>query len=242
LYVGLICCSIAQSFGRSRSHNVTDGVPWSATVLGDSPTREGQLSVACTAFDYGATARPAAKSTVAGLTPELSPFPPPPPTCKSFTTDASCPDRCFWVAGTCAASPPIICGSNTPGGGANNALCVHVEMNTTEPRTWTYLADEGSYNQTVVVSPPTTVEGGMWYSVWDGEIIKPPSMHPFRYCVQYTAGKNQELQFAVCLSLDGNFDLQVATTNTLTYHAEWQSEAPFVAKVIIQDNVTAAVR
>ena len=113
-------------------------------------------------------------------------------------------------------------------------------MNATEPRTWTHLADKGSYNQTVVVSPPKTFEGGMWHSVcsWGGEIlmIKPPSIHPFRHCVQCTAGKPQELQFAVCLSLaGGSFDLQIATTNTQVHHAKWQSEAQFIAKVIIQD-------
>jgi hypothetical protein len=196
------------------------------------------MSVRCTAFDYGAYTPRSDTGAFAGLTPLLPPFPPPAPSCNSFTKPATCPDRCFWVAGTgCANTPPIACGNNTPGGGGNDALCVHVYVNTTERNNWTYLADAGSFNETIISPPPKSFSQDMWYSVWDGEIQKPPSLHSFRYCVQYITAK--DLQFAVCVSLDGAFDLQVATTETLKYNAKWQSNTPFVAEVVIQDNITS---
>lgn len=210
-----------------------------AQILGSSTTHKGQLSVLCTAFDYGASHVPATNRTIAGLTPRLSPFPPPPIPCSAYNTEATCPNRCYWSeAAGCANTPPIPCGSNVPGGGGNNALCVHVIVNTTAQHNWSYLADQGSYNETVIYPPKKSFDRELWYSTWDGEVLNPPSIHKFRYCIQYGTGVNSATQFAVCISLDGTFDLQVATTNTLTYHAEWQSNAPFVAKVVIYDSTT----
>ena len=40
--VGLICCSVAQGLGKQRSKNVTDGVPWSAQILGTSSKHKGE--------------------------------------------------------------------------------------------------------------------------------------------------------------------------------------------------------
>lgn len=217
---------------------------FAAQLLGEDPTHKGQLSVLCITYDYGATPVPSKANTWAGLTPNLPYFPPPPPSCGSYPTAASCPDRCFWnTKDGCATAPPIPCGNNIPGGGGgNNALCVHVEINTTAPdTTWSYLADQGSYNQTVVFPPAKSFQRDLWYSMWDGEVITPPSLHPFRYCVQYGSGNNDEVQFAVCLSLVGGaFDLQGATTSSLVFKAEWESEDPFVAKVVISDNTTLA--
>lgn len=115
-------------------------------------------------------------------------------------------------------------------------------MNTTNVQTWEYLGDASSYNQTVIKAPPKTFSNrDMWFSMSDGEVFKPtPSLHPFRYCVQYGSGK--EDQFGLCLTLDGSFDLQCATTKTLTYTGQWQSNAPFVAKVVIGTNHAADVR
>ena len=214
----------------------------------------------CIAYEYGASSRIGTVNHTAGFTPRLPPLPPAPPTCDSFKSVQSCPDRCFWLPGAgCAASPPIKCGCNTVGGCGNNALCIHVVINTTkvwttEPsplvpqcasdmlrpvapqvQTWDYLGDAASYNQTVIRPPPKSFSRDMWYSVWDGEA--PTGLHTFRYCVQFQTSDQHE--FAVCVSLDGaSFDLQCATTKGLTYAGKWQSNAPFVAKVVIHDNVT----
>lgn len=241
--VGLICCAIATGFARQRSQNITDGVPWSALVLGPSKTHKGQMSVLCIAYDYGATPTAGNQSHTAGYTPRVAPIPPPPPKCASFKTRESCPNRCFFFDGGCAAAPPIKCGCNTQGGCGNNALCVHVVMNTTKVQTWEYLGDASSYNQTVIKAPPKTFTSrDMWYSMSDGMTYKPiPQLHPFRYCVQYGSGKEDQL--GLCLTLNGgSFDLQCATTKTLTYAGQWQSEAPFVAEVVIGTNHTVDVR
>ena len=246
LLVGLICCAIGGGFAKQRSSNITDGVPWSARVLGPSKTRKGQVSVLCIVYDYGAQTTAGDHNHTAGYTPRVAPMPPPtppPPTCASFMARGSCPNRCFWSDGACASSPPIECGCNTPGGCGNGALCVHVVMNTTYVQAWDYLGDASSYNQTVIKAPPKTFSSrDMWYSMGDGEIAKPtPSLRPFRYCVQYGSSKDDQL--GICLSLNGAaFDLQAATSKTLTYFGQWQSQAPFVAEVVIGTNQTVDFR
>ena len=249
--VGLVCCAIASAFAKERSSNITDGVPWSALVLGPSKTQKGKVDILCSAYDYGAKPTGGNESHTAGFTPRVTPLPPPPPPippCGSFATWDSCPKRCFWSFATgCAASPPIECGCNSPGGCGNNALCVHVVMNTTTAQTWDYLGDASSYNQTVTKAPPQSFSSrDMWYSM-QFEVDEPSPLHlhvPFRYCVQFGSGKGKEDQFAICLSMDGGgvLDLQCATTKALAYSPQWQSNVPLVAEVVIRTNSSADLR
>lgn len=97
----------------------------------------------------------------------------------------------FWSAttGQCNAAPPIACGENTPSPQGNNALCLHLIVNTTNKQTWKYVNDSGSVNQTVVVPPPPSFQAEAWWSFEDGEAGG--FLKPFRYCVQLFAGADE---------------------------------------------------
>ena len=236
------CCAVATSFARGRSQNSTKGLPWTATILGPGKTHPGQLSVMCEAFDYGATSSKR-EEAVSGITGVLPPFPAPPPRCESFEKRQLCPDRCFWSdAGKCTESTPIPCGANTMQGKDNAPLCVHVGFNSSDINVLsggTFFNITLDENATVLSAPPKSFNSDVWWSVGDGLYRKPkPHFHFFKYCVEYTVslvgGKDGEA-FAVCVSLDGTFDLQVATTSGLVYTGAWRND-PFVGSVIIGKN------
>ena len=142
---------------------------------------EGERSYLCTAYDYGARPLPlppgaAGTAATTPALPYLPPPPPPPPPCASYSTLAVCPKRCFWGRGACGASPPIECGTNTPvsrtvnagiwaafsqrqsrGQGPNhrnNALCVHLILNTSTELQLHLTGTAASFNQTIIQPPP----------------------------------------------------------------------------------------
>ena len=130
----ITCCSAGSSAARQRSENSTVGIPWSSRDLGPAqdPERaaQGQRSFLCTIYDYGAVRTPTHGPSTAAVTPPLPVWPPSPPTCSRYSTLATCPTRCFWTSGECAAKPPIECGSNVRGTPhRNNGLCVHLIVN-----------------------------------------------------------------------------------------------------------------
>jgi hypothetical protein len=251
------CCSMAASSAARRSKNSTDGLGWSIADLGPSiePEHEDQETFMCTIYDYGAKAVPAANS-VAAMTARLPYFPPPPPACESYGQAKLCPRRCYWSRGVCAATPPIACGANTPAGGAKgsnitNALCVHLSLNTSGALSpelqFKLVGHQSSFNETVLSAPPQTITAAKdaWWSVVDGEFPgSPDPLRPFRYCVQYSTDAvppAQPLGIAVCVSLNGGvFDLQCGVSQTLKYGADWQSNVPYVAAVVVGANQTAA--
>lgn len=187
------------------------------------------------------------KSALSGMTGPLKPFPTPPPACSTYKTIKTCPtqnSRCFWFGSKCNSHPPIQCGENTPKGWSNMPICVHLRVNTSKWGDITYLSDEASYNETVIVKPPKTItDGEAWYSVADGIKLHPVEEKPFRYCTQYSVvckeckATNFSTYLAMCLSLIGGgvMDLQVSVNNTLFGFTPKWIESPFIASVIIHD-------
>lgn len=161
------CCGMAMSFARQRSKNSTNPIAWSQNIVGPSPNRKDQLTLNCTAYDYGATRAHESKH-FAGMTAPLAPFPPPPPACSSFKTKLSCPLRCFWAKEVCDATPPIKCAKQEGILVNNGPLCVHIDVNSTKWGEVTYTGNAASYNETVIVAPPKTFKGDAWYSMADG--------------------------------------------------------------------------
>ena len=120
----------------------------------------------------------------------------------------------------------------------NNALCVHLILNST--LTLNFAGTAASHNDTVIQRPPQLLSAAndAWWSVYSGQHwARPPSLKPFRLCVQYVSQDNAT-QVGVCVSLDGSFDLTAATTPNLMRDSSsaqygWQSENPFVATMTI---------
>ena len=247
----LTCCSASNGLAGHRSRNITAGLPWSSQDIGPAqdPERaaQGQRSFLCIVYDYGAVQAPTVHGSVAATTPSLPFLPPPPPACSSYTTLAACPKNCFWSSRTCMAKPPIECGSNVRGTShLNNALCVHLILNASSDVELHFMGTAESFNDTIIQHPPPLVKGGedAWWSVFDGEHWSPPSLHPFRLCVQYASLPDKTQQVAICVSLlGGAFDLQVATSSNLVKNGSaaqygWQSNDPYVAAVTINENVS----
>lgn len=236
------CCSIATSLANSRSKNSTDPVGWTATVLGPAKTHKGQSSINCAAYDYGAVMKPAPSHSTAGLTPPLTPFPPPPPSCSTYKDWDTCPSsRCFWTQHTCASTPPIDCHYEcTPGDCPEGPMCVHLQLNTSRFTGMKLIGNAGSFNATVLSKPPASFESDVFFSVKDGLIDQGTQFHQFRFCTQFESDKDANEQVAVCVSLiPGSFDLQVATSEGLTYKGTWMTSGNLVASIVIDNNTTA---
>ena len=241
------CCSIASSWATRRSKNSTEPVGWTATVLGPSTKHKGQSSINCAAYDYGSSQKPASPHTIAGMTPPLAPFPPPPPTCATFKAWDTCPaTRCFWTKGACRATPPIDCTYNCrPGHCPSSPMCVHLALNTSQFSTMKLIGNAGSFNETVLTKPTDTFTNDIFFSVSDGLASSLKDAHPFRYCSQFQATNDKNrtafAEVAICVSLIGGgtqFDLQVAITHGLAYKPNWITSGNLVASVVIHDNTT----
>ena len=241
-----ICCSSATNSAGHRSKNSTNPIGWSLEILGDSKTHKGQVTLRCTAYDYGITRIIHQKNLLSGMTGRLTPFPTPPPACPTYESKTTCPTedfRCFWYGKKCNSQPPIQCGVNTPKGWSNMPLCIHLEINTSKWGEVTYLSDEASYNETVIVKPPKQITNGdAWFSVADGIKLHPTVETSYRYCTQYSAvcneckSTNASTYLAICLSLNGGiYDLQVSVNQTLfSFAGKWVAE-PFIANVVVND-------
>ena len=234
------CCSIATSLAEQRSENSTKPISWSQSILGPSQTHKGQLSLNCIAYDYGAK-RNSGNKSFGGMTAPLKPFPPPPPSCKSFKTKSVCPERCFWANDVCLANPPIKCAKQEGILVNNGPLCVHIEVNTTKWGEVTYSGDAASYNETVIVAPQNKFIGDTWYSMGDGLNGPAKTLSPFRYCTQYNVKCNDceamaSTYLAICITLDSVYDLQISVNQSLfrSTGSKWRDD-PFIAKVIISD-------
>ena len=205
----ITCCGVAQGAASRRSRNSSDPVPWSVVDVGPAqdPERraEGERSYLCTVYDYGARPHPLPPGAIAATTPALPfmpPSPPPPAPCSSYSTLAVCPKRCFWGRGACGSSPPIECGSNTPGSDhRNNAICVHLILDTSTELQLHLTGTTESFNETIIHHPPALVSAAQdaWWSVNSGVhwAPPPPSLHPFRFCVQYASANGQCDAFSV---------------------------------------------
>ena len=253
------CCSVASSYARQRSKNSTKGIAWTSAFLGPSKTRAGQSTYLCVAYDYGDVKKSGEMNFTLGLTPRLPPLPPLPPTppkCETFKGRDTCPlNRCYWTDGAgvpphhgpaplvgCLDSPPISCGDNTPSGADNGPLCIHLRVNDSEVGEITggqFFNVTVNKNATIKSDFPAAFRTDLWLSIGDGEYHKPePHLQPFQFCVQYEVARKGGPQppqeaVAVCITLTGAYDLQVATTKRITYAAEWHSQNPFVAQVTI---------
>jgi hypothetical protein len=251
----LTCCATASSAASQRTYNTTEGLAWSVEDVGPAvdPERaaQGQRSFFCAVYDNTAPPSIVPSPATAGMTPPLPPFPPPPSPCSGYATLVTCPKRCFWTRGACAAKPPLECGSNVAGTShRNNALCVHLILNASNR--FHFAGTAASENATIISAPPPvlTAQQDAWWAVDCGEKwTPPPALRPFRLCVQYAtstgddAGADGSQQIAVCVTLAGAFDLQSsATSPTLvelpSQQAGWQSEDPYVATVVVSRNAS----
>ena len=254
------CCSVASSYATKRSKNSTEGIAWTSTFLGPSKTRKGENTYLCVAYDYGNIKKSGEMNSTVGTTPNLPPLPPPLPNCSTFTHLGrnTCPlNRCYWTDGVgvpgrsifgfspivgCLDSPPIKCGANTPSGADNSPLCIHLRVNDSDVGPITGgdpFNVTVNKNATLKSQVPPTFHTDLWLSIGDGEYHKPePHLQPFQFCVQYQVLRKggpatTPEAVAVCITLTGTFDLQVATTKRLNYAAQWHSQNPFVAQVTI---------
>jgi hypothetical protein len=255
------CCSIATGFAGQRSKNSTDGVGFTVEVLGPAPKKyKDQIEIQCTAFDYGAKKQAApGKAIAAGSTGPLAPFPPPPPSCQTFTKAATCPSRCFWLTHSaeslsksaacsgCCDSPPISCGSNSHGD--NAPVCAHIIINTTKTKLGQLVLTNTTKTDTTQVSVPApktfTVSSAdgiqdVWYSVHDGEYFSNKSYVPFSYGTTWSAQcltgcpPNTVYELGFTLLLDGTFDLSMSVGGNLTTGGGWSND-PFVVTGHIGD-------
>ena len=164
--------------------------------------------------------------------------------CEPKNLCDGCPFLFYCTGHVCSDEPPIKCGVNTPSRTSNQPLCVHVTINTSKLGEVTYLSDDASFNETVLVPPPKTFSEDAWFSMTDGIIVHPPAIEPFRYCTQYSVDCNDEAcvstnhstYLAICISLDGSYDLQVSVNESLVSYggSNWVN-TPFYANVVIHD-------
>ena len=248
-YVDTICCSIVRSFANFRSRNSTDPVSFTTHVLGPAIKHPGQVSINCTAYDYGAKAVPAAAPNVTShTTGPLDPFPPPPPSCTSFQDERMCPtSRCFWInpgsttptCTGCCTNPPIKCESDTTDDGA---LCVHLIINTSLIGPATQTKSTADPNTKVLVPAPKQFGKGndAWFSFRNGFHFSSKTERFWQWTSEYTAPclhcttpSVYVISVGMGLTPSG-WDLTPSVGGNLTFGGGWK-QSPLVVTATIND-------
>ena len=247
LYASSTCCSIAAGFASLRSENITDGLPFQLSIVGppDDPGHVGQFSYLCVTYDYGATLDLTAdENSTTGVTPELAPFPPPPPPCDGFSDRDECMgqpgNQCWWGEESgCDESPPIACGPNLADD-PPPPLCFHIGTNTSQDLgPWQLLGVDNTH-ATVYDAPPDTFSTDCYFSISNGqESLPEPHLMPFQYCAEYLSTVDEKAILEVCVKLTGVYDASwaVGEDSGIALSAGFvSSDAYFMIDYIVDDD------